>query len=95
MRIEWTPNARRNLRAIHDYIAQNSQRYARITVDHITRRTQLLSQFPLSGWTVPEYEHDEVREVLEGSYRILYRALAARIDVLAVIHAARKLPRHL
>lgn len=29
MRVHWTDNARRHLRAIHDYIAQNSSRYAR------------------------------------------------------------------
>jgi plasmid stabilization system protein ParE len=33
-----------------------------------------------------------VREVIEGAYRIIYRILLDRVDVVAVIHGARELP---
>jgi toxin ParE1/3/4 len=39
---------------------------------------------------VPEYEIDEVRQVLESSYRIIYLIKEAQIEVLAVIHTSRK-----
>lgn len=41
---------------------------------------------------VPEYSRDDVREVIERPYRIIYRIMESQIDVLAVIHGARLLP---
>jgi toxin ParE1/3/4 len=46
MSVGWTLNARRELRAVHDYIAQNSPTYAQGIVDRITKRTKQLRQFP-------------------------------------------------
>lgn len=37
---------------------------------------------------VPEYDKDQVREVIEGAYRIIYYFRPDQIDALAVIHAA-------
>lgn len=42
----------------------------------------------MSGRIVPEYEIDKIREVIEGSYRIIYHIKFDQIDVLAVIHGA-------
>jgi len=92
MTVHWTQNALRHLRAIHDYIAQNSVRYAQRTVDQITRRSEQLERFPHSGSVVPEYEEEAIREVVEASYRIIYRVEADRVDILAVVHGARQLP---
>jgi toxin ParE1/3/4 len=39
---------------------------------------------------VPEYELDEVRQVIEGSYRIIYLIKESQVEVLAVIHTSRK-----
>ena len=36
---------------------------------------------------------EQVREVIEGSYRIIYYIKPDQIDVLAVIHAARDVLR--
>jgi toxin ParE1/3/4 len=94
VKVHWTTNATRNLVAIYDYIAQNSPRHARGMIDRITRRTEHLAAFPLSGGVVTEYDDEAVREVLESPYRIIYRVRLDRIDVLAVIHGARQLPVH-
>ena len=58
-------------------------------VDRLTRRSQQIADFPLSGRRVAEYEMDQIREVIEGPYRIIYHIRADQIDVLAVIHGAR------
>lgn len=47
------------------------------------------------GAVVEKYQDDSIREVVQYHYRIIYRALPERIDVLAVIHGARQLPRTL
>lgn len=47
----------------------------------------------MSGRVVPEFEHGQIREVLEGSYRLVYYIKPDRIDVLAVVHSAQEFPR--
>ena len=93
MRIHWTETAEAHLDAIHRYIAHNSTEYAERMVDRITRRSEQIAAFPLSGQKVREYQLDQIREVIEGSYRIIYHVKADQIDVLAVVHGARDILR--
>jgi|ERR1017187_5343386 plasmid stabilization system protein ParE len=93
MNVHWTDTAQRHLAAIHHYIAQDSPEYAQRTVDQLTRRSQQISSFLQSGRVVPEYQIEQVREVIEGLYRIIYYIKPDQIDVLAVIHAARDVLR--
>jgi toxin ParE1/3/4 len=92
VRVHWTEAANGHLTAIHDYIARDSEVYARRMVDRLTSRSKQIAQFPQSGRMVPEYHDVTVREVIEGAYRIIYRILPQQIDVVAVVHAARLLP---
>ena len=47
----------------------------------------------MSGRRVPEYEMDQIREIIEGQYRIIYYITPDQIDVLAVIHASQNILR--
>jgi plasmid stabilization system protein ParE len=58
MKVHWTENAIEHLVNIYEYIALNSPTYAKRTVDRITRRSTQISDYPLSGRKVPEYETD-------------------------------------
>ena len=49
-----------------------------------------LAQFPESGRVVPEFGRDEIRELLHGEYRILYKVEAHRLAVLTVRHGRRR-----
>jgi len=89
MKVHWTDTAQRHLDAIYQYIAQDSPSYALRMVDRLTRRSQQIGEFPLSGHTVPEYESNQIREVIEGPYRIIYHVKPDQVDVLAVIHGAQ------
>jgi len=82
----WTEAAIAQLAAIHDYIEYTSPDYARRIVDQLTRRSIQIANFPLSGRTVPEYQRQDIRELIEGSYRIIYLIKEERIEVLALIH---------
>jgi len=86
MRVHWTDTAESHLDAIYTYIAQDSPTYALLTVDRITRKSQQIGTFPMSGRRVPEYDADQIREVFEGSYRIIYHIKSDQVDVIAVIH---------
>jgi len=88
MKVHWTDTAETHLAAIHTHIARDSPEYAKRMVDRLTRRSQQIGQFPFAGHRVPEYDIDPIREVIEGSYRIIYYIKSDQIDVLAVIHGA-------
>jgi len=92
MRIRWTHNAIEHLANIYEYIALNSPTYAKQMVDRITRRSAQIGDQPYSGRKVPEYQADDIRELIENHYRIIYRVKQDQIDVVAVIHGARLLP---
>ena len=91
MKVHWTDTAVEHLQALHAYISKNSRQYALRIVDRLTRRSQQIGEFPLSGRVVPEFEHGQIRGVLEGPYRIIYYIKPDQVDVLAVIHAARSI----
>jgi toxin ParE1/3/4 len=64
-------------------------------VDRITQRSEQVSSQPFSGRKVPEYETEDIRELIEKPYRIIYRLKQGQIDVLAVIHGAQLLPEEI
>lgn len=92
MKVEWTDNALEQLWAIHEYIAPSSEEYAQRVVDRLTSRTQQIGSFPLSGRVVAEFDSPQIREVLEGPYRIIYHIRPTQIDVIVVIHGSQKPP---
>ena len=95
MRVHWTQNSIDHLVNIYEYIALNSPTYAKRMVDRITRRSEQIADLSLSGRKVPEYQSEDIRELIEKPYRIIYRIKADQIDVLAVIHGARLLPKEI
>lgn len=91
MKVRWTQNAIEHLTNIYEHIALNSPSYAKGMVMRITRRSEQIADHPLSGRKVPEYDADDVGELIEAPYRIIYRIKRDRIDVLAVMHGAQAL----
>ena len=92
MRVHWTQNAVEHLVNLYEHIARNAPTYAKGMVDRITRRSEQIADQPLSGRKVPEYQTDDIRELVEKPYRIIYRVKSEQIDVVAVIHGTRLLP---
>ncbi|HIJ53873.1 MAG TPA: type II toxin-antitoxin system RelE/ParE family toxin [Planctomycetes bacterium] len=92
MRVHWTDNAIAHLLGIYEYIARDSSIYAKRMVDRVTRRSEQIASFPMSGRKVPEYEADDIREIIEKPYRIIYRIKPYQIDVLAIVHRRQLLP---
>ena len=92
MNVHWTNHALNHLVEIYQYIKTDSPRYALRVVDRITQRSKQIADFPRSGRRVPEYDHPDIREVFEGSYRVIYRIKKNQIDVLSVIHSSQEDP---
>ena len=93
MIVEWSEQATAQLQAIRDYLARSSPGYAQALAERIIQRTETLSDFPLLGAEVVEYGDESLRELIEHPYRLLYRVRAEQVQIVAVIHAARRLPR--
>ena len=90
MRVFWTDVALNQLEAIRDYLSQTSPEYARRVVERLVNRSEQIAVFPRSGRMVPEYEIDEVRQVIESSYRLIYLIREEQVEILAVLHTSRK-----
>lgn len=94
-KIRWTEKASSNLEDIFEYISKDSKWYAARYVRALIGATKRLESLPLSGRVVPELEDPELREVIYGNYRIVYRAsgMDQAIEILAVVHGARDMNR--
>jgi len=95
MRVHWTARAEARLTAIRTYIAQDSPVAAAKLERRLLLRSRQIGAHPRSGRMVPDYERDDVRELIEGNYRIIYRITPEQIDVLTVMHCAQLLPADL
>jgi len=90
-KVNWTPQALADIEEIADYIAKDSEYYAKITITNIFDAVKKLKEFPLSGRIVPELNRKDVREIIFGNYRIMYRLKNYSVEILTVYHSARLL----
>ena len=95
MKVYWSNTALAHLLAIFDRIAQDSDRYALQVADRLTKRSEQIGAFPLSGRVVPEYDSQDIREVIEGSHRMIYKVNADHVVILALLHGHRLLPANI
>lgn len=92
MLVVWTEEAFHRLADIEDYIAQDDPGAARGWTDRLLKRAETLADFPNMGRRLPELPDSPLRELLEGSYRIVYRLRGEVVEVLTVFEAHRCLP---
>ena len=90
VQLNWTLLARNDLKAIFEYISKDSKKYAKLEILKIKSRTQVLKEQPLIGKKVIESGNIDVRELVEGNYRIIYKMVDNdRIDILTIHHCSR------
>ena len=81
-----------DLDSITDYIALDSIRYAKELSGQFFERIEQLKSFPQSGRVVPEFNNDNLRELIFGKYRMVYRIYEPnKIVILRIIHGAKLL----
>lgn len=88
-RIIWSSDAASDLEAICDYVAKDSEYYARVLAQGIISAIERLQVFPESGRIVPEYNQKDLREVIFQNYRVVYRVKPDIIEVVTITHGAR------
>lgn len=89
-----TPEAQNNLREIVSYIARDSPERARKFGNILIDEALFIGTFPEMGQVVPEVGDPSVREIVHGSYRIIYELVhdPSTVFVLRFWHGARGIP---
>ena len=92
VRIRFTKQSLFDLKEIYDYISYDSKKYAQYQILKIRNSIKILKQYKFSGKIVEEYNDENIREIIEGNYRIIYKILGDdRIDIITIHHVARSL----
>ena len=91
VRLIWTEIAIEDLQLIHEYISNDSKVYADRFIGKIINRIDQLENFPKSGRVVPEFNSEVIRELIEGSYRIIYKINSDYISIVRIHHSSRLL----
>lgn len=90
-KIKWTPQALEDIETIANFIARDSTYYAGVFTVKVFEVVESLKLFPESGRIVSELNRKEIREVILGNYRIIYRVKEDIVEILTVYHLARLL----
>ena len=88
MRLYWTPIAMGHLRAAYEYVARENAAAAETLVEQIFAVVERLEQYPRMG----RVEGTRELVIAGTAFVVVYRVEAERVEVLAVLHAARKWP---
>lgn len=90
-KIKWAPQSLDDIEAIANFIARDSDYYAQMFTTKVFDTVERLELFPESGQIVPELNRKEIREIIFGNYRIIYRTKEELVEILTVYHSARLL----
>lgn len=88
-KVIWAPSALEDVNSIAEYIARDSVDQAALFVVRLFEATDRLQEFPLSGRVIPEIDNQSCREIIYGSYRIMYRLDDDEVWITGVVHGAR------
>jgi len=92
MKLQWTENAQRDLLAIRRYISQNSPSAAKEWINRLKKKARNTIHSPYSGRMVPEFSREDLREVIEGNYRIVYLVDKDNLSILTIFESHRLFP---
>ena len=83
MKIVWSPLALGRVEDIARYIAEDKPDAAVQWVDELFSTVERLADFPKSGRMVPEVGSSRIRELIFGTYRVIY-SIKDQVDILTV-----------
>jgi toxin ParE1/3/4 len=92
MKLFWTETAKEDLLSIRRYISSDNPAAANRWVERLRLRARNALDAPLSGRMVPEFFREDIRELIEGNYRIVYQVFEDRLVVLTVFEGHRLFP---
>lgn len=91
VKVIWTDLAISDLKSIHEYISRDSKIYADRFIEKLISRVDQLENYPESGRIVPEFGKPELRELIEGNYRIIFKVKPDNVGIVRIHHSAKLL----
>ena len=89
MKVRWTPRAVDDLQVIARHVSADDPRAARALAAKLKRRAESADRFPFRGRIMPEVGRKDVRELIVGNYRIVYRVRKEVVDILTIFEGHR------
>jgi toxin ParE1/3/4 len=89
MTIRWTPTALNDLEAVYDYIARDNADAASAMIPRIVSGIDALVRNPELGRIGREAGS---RELIVVPYRVIYRVRDSTVEILNIVHSARRWP---
>lgn len=89
--IVWTNLSVNDIDNIAEYIALDSEKFAKIQVQRFFKEVEILEKFPETGRVVPEIGDDTIRELILGNYRIIYQLISEESIAIITVHHSKRL----
>jgi len=89
MTVRWAATALRDLGALHNYIAADNPATASATVEKMLSGIEALERHPEMG---RKGRIAGTRELVASPFVVVYRVRRTAVELLAIIHGARKWP---
>jgi addiction module RelE/StbE family toxin len=90
-KVLWTENAVQDLQTIKDFISQDSPERAADCVLELYSAGESLAKLSHRGRVVPEFNQENIRELIIENYRLVYRVQATAVEILTVFEGHRLL----
>ena len=87
-----SPEAMEDLESISDFIAADDPGAADRMIDEFFAAFDQLAAWPRSGHVRPDLTNRDVRFWPVRSYLVVYRDLRDKVQIVAILHAARDIP---
>lgn len=86
MKIIWTQKAFDQFSEIHNYIKSDSPISAAKWAGALFDQVSKLESLPKMGRKLPEIKTENIREIIYGNYRIIYKISDESIQLMAIRH---------
>jgi toxin ParE1/3/4 len=92
MKVRWAPLAIDRVAEIAANIAEDNPVAAKKWIRDTFSRVGQLERFPKSSGQIPETPRQDIRALVWGNYRIIYRIEVNQVSILTVRHTKQILP---
>jgi toxin ParE1/3/4 len=94
VKIRWTAIAAADLKSVHEYLTEHAPKHADSIVDRVLSGIDALERFPNLG-RQGRLEGTRELVITRTPFIVFYRVGKSHVEILGVLHAARKWPEAL
>lgn len=84
LNVKWSDITLQRIYEIADYIAKEAPQAAIKWTEELFEQEKIIRELPFAGRMVPEVRNENVRELLVGNYRLIYKVFKKDIYILTV-----------